>query len=125
MIDELAPIADEYVPFGHGVGVAVLVELQYMPAGHSVNDFKPSTPQNASAGQSKQLLLLTPPVVGRYVPAAHDVGLVVAGLGQYAPAEQYRQSPSARAAVAGMKVPAGQGCGAADEAGQKNPAGHA
>ncbi len=102
-----------------------MVELQYVPAGHSVGDFKPSAPQNQPAGQSKQLLLLTPPVAGRYEPAAHDVGLVVAGLGQYAPAVQFRQSPSARAAVAGMKVPAGQGCGAADEGGQKNPAGHA
>ena len=113
------------MPLGQLVGITILAELQCVPAGHSVGDFKPSPPQNAPAGQSKQLLLSTPPVVGRYVPAAHDVGLVVAGLGQYAPAVQFRQSLSATAAVAGMKVPAGHGCGAADDGGQKNPAGHA
>ena len=95
------------MPFGQGVGLVILVELQYVPAGHAVDAFKPSAPQNAPAGQSTQLLLLAAPVVGRYVPAAHSVGAVVAGLGQYAPAVQFRQSPSAAALVAGMNVPTG------------------
>ena len=44
---DLAPTADDHVP-----------------AEHNVDSFKPSAPQNAPAGQSRQLLLLSAPVVG-------------------------------------------------------------
>ena len=96
----------------------MLVELQYVPAGHAVDDFKPSAPQKAPAGQSRQLLLLTARAVGWNVPAAHSVGAVVAGLGQYAPTEQFRHIPMDGAPVAGMNVPAGHACGVADADGQ-------
>ena len=95
------------MPFGQGVGLVILVELQYVPAGHAVDAFKPSAPQYWPAGQFVQPLMFTAPVVARYVPAAHSVGAVVAGLGQYAPSVQLRQSPSAVALVAGMNVPTG------------------
>ena len=95
------------MPLAQRVGLFILVELQYVPAGHAVDAFKPSPPQYWPAGQSLQPLMLTAPVVARYVPAAHSVGAVVAGLGQYAPAVQFRQSPSAAALVAGMNVPTG------------------
>ena len=78
-----------------------------VPDEQEVDSFKPSAPQNAPAGQSTQLLLLTAPAVGWNLPAAHSVGAVVAGLGQYAPAVQFWQSPSAAALVAGMNVPTG------------------
>ena len=106
-MDAFAPTADEYVPFAQLTGLDMLVELQYVPAGHAVDDFKPSEPQNSPAGQPKQRLTLIAPVVGWNVPAAHSVGAVVAGLGQYAPSVQFRQSPSAAALVAGMNVPTG------------------
>jgi hypothetical protein len=46
------------------MGLDMLVELQYVPAGHAVDDLKPSAPQNAPAGQSRQWLALIAPVVG-------------------------------------------------------------
>ena len=95
------------MPFGQGVGLVILVELQYVPAGHAVDAFKPSAPQYWPAGQSTQLLLLAAPVDGRSVPATPSAGAVVARLGQYAPAVQFWQSPSAAALVAGMNVPTG------------------
>jgi len=95
-----------------------LVELQYAPAGHAVDALKPSAPQNAPAGQSRQRLTLIAPVFGWNVPAAHSVGAVVAGLGQYAPSVQFRHIPMDGAPVAGMNVPAGHGSGVADADGQ-------
>ena len=44
-MDKIARTAEEYVPFGQGVGLVILVELQYVPAGHAVDAFKPSAPQ--------------------------------------------------------------------------------
>ena len=106
------------MPFGQGVGLIILVELQYVPAGHAVDAFKPSAPQYWPAGQSTQLMLLAAPVVARYVPAAHSVGAVVAGLGQYAPAVQFRHMSIDAAPVAGMNVPAAHARGVADADGQ-------
>ena len=64
-MDAFAPTADEYVPFAQLMGLDMLVELQYVPAGHAVDDLKPSAPQNAPAGQPRQLRLeLIAPVVG-------------------------------------------------------------
>ena len=63
--DELAPTADDSVPLAQLVGLVILVEPQYAPAGHGVDAFKPSAPQYAPAAQSKQLPLLTAPVDGR------------------------------------------------------------
>ena len=106
------------MPLAHMDGADILVEAQYVPAGHGVGDFKPSALQCAPAGQATQLLLLTTPLVGRNVPAEHSVGAVVAGLGQYAPAVQFRHSSMDRAPVAGMNVPAAHACGVADADGQ-------
>ena len=106
------------MPFGQGVGLIILVELQYVPAGHAVDAFKPSAPQYWPAAQCVQPLMLTAPVVARYVPAAHSVGAVVAGLGQYAPAVQFRHMSIDAAPVAGMNVPAAHARGVADADGQ-------
>jgi hypothetical protein len=63
-VEEVAPTADEYVPIAQLMGLDMLVELQYVAAGHKVEDFKPSAPQNSPAGQPKQLLRFIAPVVG-------------------------------------------------------------
>ena len=63
-MDAFAPTADEYVPFAQLTGLDMLVELQYVPAGHAVDDFKPSEPQNSPEGQPRQRLALIAPVVG-------------------------------------------------------------
>ena len=44
-MNAFAPNAEEYVPFVQRVGLVILVELQYVPAGHTVDAFKPSAPQ--------------------------------------------------------------------------------
>ena len=44
-MDKIARTAEEYVPFVQRVGLVILVELQYVPAGHTVDAFKPSAPQ--------------------------------------------------------------------------------
>ena len=63
-LELFAPTEVENEPFAHMDGNDILDEAQNVPAGHKVGDFKPSAPQNAPAGQSRQLLLLTAPVVG-------------------------------------------------------------
>ena len=70
-LELFAPTEEENEPFAHMDGVDILDEEQNVPAGHEVGDFKPSAPQKAPAGQSRQLLLLTARVVGWNVPAAH------------------------------------------------------
>ena len=63
----VAPGKPEYVPGGQALQAeADLAPTtdDHVPGEQDVYSFKPSAPQNAPAGQSRQLLLLSAPVVG-------------------------------------------------------------
>ena len=63
----VAPDKPEYVPDGQAwqaeADLATALD-DHVPGEQEVYSFKPSAPQNAPAGQSRQLLLLTAPAVG-------------------------------------------------------------